>query len=56
MLTSTACNLSSGNAEGTTEQTETKADTFRGQVEAYILSIGVTEDEIASIRENFLED
>lgn len=31
-------------------------DTFQNKVEAYLLSIGVTEAEIASIRNIFLED
>lgn len=33
-----------------------KSDTFQGQVEAYLLSIGITQSEITSIREILLED
>lgn len=31
-------------------------DSFKNKVEAYLLSIGITEEEIASIRSNLLED
>lgn len=33
-----------------------KSDTFQGQVEAYLLSIGITEGEIDNIRDILLED